>query len=555
MSFEALLGETSLGRRLARLTEQAESLAERQVTAVILSPDTRPGWAQPLPDGRRVVRLEGGSETDQARVLDALLRGEAPAGVVVVEYLPAVSGFIVQAVEGPAAELLAVAPRGEGKSWGALGLILVHASVHAAENYPLPVRWLVVGSSLVQLKATVLRTMAAPDWASCWKVEDDGRLVRLVVDGACLAELDMIGVEDASGMDRLRREACCLWCDEPASVATAQAAGISDSAWATALSSLRLPTHHRAAVLTSNAPGSRHWAWRRFVTAPSPGCVVVHIPKGERTTPEQRAELERSMAGLPPYLRLRLLEGQAADAQLGAPVCQGFDVVRMTAPAPLEPVPGRPLYIGVDAGLTPVAVVGQHVDGHLRIYAGLALERGGTEQLVEEQLRPWLSARAPWALKRGADTIFCVDPSMASKAQDDVQRSPITALRRLLPGTVRKGPVQWPARKGPLLKLFNQAVAGRPVLEISPVEETELLREALSGGWHYPAAVTGEIRGENPVKSHPDSDLGDAFSYLVAELMPDPEREERLERLRNRPTQYAESSSAAAWRNRERTSW
>ena len=65
---------------------------------------------------------------------------------------------------------------------------------------------------------------------------------------------------------------------------------------------------------------------------------------------------------------------------------------------------------------------------------------------------------------------------------------------------------------------------------ISPVESTEELRIALGGAFHYQASPGGDVRGLEPVKSHPHSDLADALIYVLCEMWPQVDREARRHR-------------------------
>ena len=98
--------------------------------------------------------------------------------------------------------------------------------------------------------------------------------------------------------------------------------------------------------------------------------------------------------------------------------------------------------------------------------------------------------------------------------------------------------VKWQPRVGPLLAALNRMVDGRPALQIDPGPDTEHLRRALSGRWHYPRRPNGEIARDDPVKDHPWSDLGDCMCYAVGGAAPsrDPEERERLnEHYRQHP--------------------
>jgi hypothetical protein len=129
--------------------------------------------------------------------------------------------------------------------------------------------------------------------------------------------------------------------DEPAPAVAEQNASFSDSAWMIALSSRRLPTplEHRPAMLASNAPGRKHWSWRRFVTNPPKGCVAFRIPSEEAIPADQLAEMERALSDRPDLLA-RLRAGEAAEALLGAPVAQGYSAAFHVSLRPLRPVRG-----------------------------------------------------------------------------------------------------------------------------------------------------------------------------------------------------------------------
>lgn len=518
----------TIARRIGKLQDAVVQLTTRQVAAVLLDLAECPSWAEPLPDGRCVL-LGLGDKGARDAVLKALEAGEEPPKTAhVLEYRRIVSDFIADAVDGNEnSELLAASPRGEGKSQGALGAILAHALVHVARGFALPVRWMIVGSSLVQLRATVKRSMEAPWHRGAWTFSDDDRLARLTIDGAVLVEADLVGVEDESGADRLRREVHCCWADEPAAAIAEQAGGITRQSWGVAFSSCRLPTHRRVGILTSNAPSRRNWLWKRFVLNPEPGCVAYRIPRGERTTQEYRDSLERSLADSPDQFQ-RLALGEAALPMKGRPVAQGYRESECVAPRPLHPRHAV-LYLGWDAGLTPSCTIVQAVDGRAYVYASLYTERGGTAELIEEQVKPWLVEHAPWALKEPRMMIHAGDPTMATPSQATLADSPLTTLGRLLKGAWRPGPVRWAPRRDALLACFRP---GRSRLLISPGEETELLQEALIGGFHYSTTSGGDLRGEEPSKSHPHSDVADSLIYILCELWPAQEREERRARTR-----------------------
>lgn len=482
----------------------------------------------------------GGGEALAEAAFAALLAGQPmPERVALLAHTVTPTAFLLEAVEGPAVEVVAKGARGTRKTQSGLDAAVTFAWRHAALGGALPLRVMIVGATNVHLRATVVRSMAAPWWGGGWQVEDDGRRARFVLDGTWWVDADLVGVEDAQGVDRLRRECHLVMGDDPAPALGEVATGFSDAAWITAMTSCRLPTPlgRHPAIVTMNPSSRSHWTTKRFISAPLEGVKAFTTPPEEVLTPEEREEQRRRTQGRPDLLA-RLVMGDASDALLGLPVAQGYDDARHVAPTPLKPRQGT-LWMAWDAGLTPCCIVAQLIDGELRIFAALCSERAGTRDFIELVVQPWMVQHTPWAL-RGGSLQHVADPAMWSASQEDSSKDPATTVRRMLGGAIRKGPERWPQRRDPMLALFNRAVAGRPALQISPVEDTELLHRALIGGWHYGTSVGGGLRpAEQPIKSHPDSDLGDAFTYLVAEVMPMADRPERP-----RGIIYASSSTA-----------
>lgn len=544
----------AIAQRLDRLAEQAARLAHREALARVLTikgyagpvfspspralgvfpdssagfrdaPSACPSWARDLGGGRAAYVIGGGEALAEATYA-ALLAGEpVPERVAVLEHTVTPTRFLLEALEGPAVEIVVKGARGVRKTQTGLDFSVLFAWRHSVLGGPLPVRVMIVGATAVHLRATVVRSMQAPWWRGGWQAEDDARRARFVLDGVCWVDADLVGVEDAQGVDRLRRECHLVMGDDPAPALGETATGFSDAAWITAMTSCRLPTAlgRHPAIVTMNPSSRSHWTTKRFISAPPEGVAVYTIPPEEVLTPEERAEQRRRVAGRPDLLA-RLVMGEASDALLGLPVAQGYDDARHVAPAPLRPRQGT-LWMAWDAGLTPCCIVAQVLDGELRIYAALCSERAGTRDFIELVVQPWMVQHTPWAI-RGGSLQHVADPSMWAASQEDSRNASSTTVRHMLGGGIRKGPERWPERRDPLLALFNRAVAGRPAFQISPVDDTELLRRALVGGWHYGTSVSGGLRpAEQPVKSHPDSDICDALTYLVAAVMPVADRD------------------------------
>jgi hypothetical protein len=418
----------------------------------------------------------------------------------------------------PTRELACFGARGDGKTFGALWALVLHAVEHEAAGFPLPITVLGVRDTFANHRLTTHKSLTSPAWDGRWHLQGDGHVAVFQVDGQPLVRLELVGVDSPTDADRVRTECHLLWIDEPAP-AMALSGGISEELYAIALSSQRLETHARVALLTSNYPEEEHWVWQRFVEAPQPGTAYFRIPAGERASPEYRRELQVAYATRPDLMR-RLVLGQPGAVILGEQVAVGFNE---EAHAPrglqLRPDPSATLWLGQDGGLTPTTVIGQREGKRVKVLAALASEHDGIRWHFRSLVLPWLGEHAPWALEGEEALRVVYDPSMDADGQGDTEANPLKIMRATLRATYRPGPVKWEPRHQALLNMLGALELGQPALQIDPVQARGLVR-ALIGGWHYPTGPDRRVRREEPVKNHPHSDYGDAFCYLLCGLAP-----------------------------------
>jgi hypothetical protein len=127
-----------------------------------------------------------------------------------------------------------------------------------------------------------------------------------------------------------------------------------------------------------NAPPEDNWIVRDFIDDPKPGHVLYRQPSGLSPQAENLdilgPDYYRKLAGvLPPFERKRFIENIPGLSRGAEAVYEEFDPDHHVAPARLDPIPGRPLIVGMDAGGTPAAVVMQFApNGQLRILAELS---------------------------------------------------------------------------------------------------------------------------------------------------------------------------------------
>jgi hypothetical protein len=497
--------------------------------AVLLDLPTRPAWCDGTDAVGRSVCLVGrhnlgNSDAAQevlAAVLEALTTGELPDGVLAVAYAPAASAFIAEVVAGTSHEVLADGPRGSGKTQTTPAALAILAELHARAGFSLPLRVLWLHDSLTNAAIKTGASVEQAMWHGLFRLRDDKKEAVLTLAGVeCVLGL-FVGTGDEQSSERLRAESHVMASEELVA-SLSEFGGIEERKYELALTSMRLPTRRHVALSTTNPGDEESWPFLRFVQGGGkPGCVRCQIPAEDRLTPDEVFALRAAFRDSPD-LEKRLALGQWVALVIGEAVAVGFRSEMHVAPHPLIPLPGVPLVTGNDAGLTPVTIIGQEVQGEIRVLAALASERAGTRQHLENLVLPWLAVHAPWAMRTSGLLTSYYDPAMETPDQSNLDSSPVNVLREVLGGAAYPGAVSWPGRRDPLLSLLARLnpMTGRARLQLD-AEGCRLLISALNSRWHY-MTVNGKVSRDLPVKDHPASDFGDALCYFVGGIAPEP---------------------------------
>jgi hypothetical protein len=192
----------------------------------------------------------------------------------------------------------------------------------------------------------------------------------------------------------------------------------------------------------------------------------------------------------------------------GQPVFKAFDRSAHVAKHEITPMfASAPLLIGVDAGLTPAAVIGQlSYDNRLVVYDSLISEDMGALRFIQERLKPLLTNKFP-----GRSAMVIIDPAAFQRVQTDertvadIYRSEGFMLKPAKTNAVA-------ARIAAVEKYMTRVVDGKYGLVIDPTHANSLI-QALAGKYRYKINTKG-VKDEKPEKSHPWSDIADAFQYL-----------------------------------------
>jgi len=191
----------------------------------------------------------------------------------------------------------------------------------------------------------------------------------------------------------------------------------------------------------------------------------------------------------------------------GQPVFRSFDRDNHAKNTIKPMISSDPLIIGVDAGLTPAAVIGQlSYDGRLIVYDSLISEGMGALRFVRERLKPLLANKFS-----GRKTLVVIDPAAFQRVQTDERT--VADIYKAEGFTVRPARTNSiAARIAAVEKFMTRVVDGKYGLVVDP-DGARSLVQALAGKYRYKINTKG-VTDEKPEKSHPWSDIADAFQYM-----------------------------------------
>lgn len=252
--------------------------------------------------------------------------------------------------------------------------------------------------------------------------------------------------------------------------------------------------------------------WEEFLSSPPDNADVYFQPSG--LSPEADW-----LEFLPDDYYDNLAQGKAEDwvdvyihakfgkSLSGQPVFRSFTRDTHVSKEPLKPMStSNPLIIGVDAGLTPAAVITQVLwDGRVVVYDAMISEDMGALRFVRERLKPLIANKFP-----GHRSLIVIDPAAFQRAQTDERT--VADIYKAEGFQVKPSKTNAiTARIAAVDKYLTRTVDGKAGLLLCPEGATPLI-QALAGRYRYKINTKGQ-RDESPEKSHPWSDVADAFQY------------------------------------------
>lgn len=278
----------------------------------------------------------------------------------------------------------------------------------------------------------------------------------------------------------------------------------------------------RGVIMDTNPPDDDHW-WYKLAEESRPdnweffrqpgGLVEVDGVFGNNPLAENTSNLESDyyltrMGGKDAdYIRVYYCN-QYGFIKEGKPVYPEYVDSVHCSETILAPVPGVPIYVGLDFGLTPAATLAQH----LPIGRWIVIDELVTEDMGAVSFAKILKAKLlgeygsfefePWG-----------DPSGDNRAQTD-EVTPFQIMRANgVPA--RPAPSNDPVlrREAVVASMRALAMDGKPAFLLSP--KCRVLRKAMAGGYYYKRVqVAGEARFQDKAEKNKFSHVAESLQYL-----------------------------------------
>lgn len=268
-------------------------------------------------------------------------------------------------------------------------------------------------------------------------------------------------------------------------------------------------------ILDTNPPDSDHWWYKKFEEEKPEGWELFRQPSG--LSPEAE-----NIENLPERYYEKLAIGKSADFVKvyvkgeygffadGRPVYPEFVDSFHVAEQKLEAIPGLPIGVGLDFGLTPAAVFGQRTPmGQARMIHELATEELGAERFAK------LLKQEIGRLYPQFEFQFWGDPAGEIRAQTD-ERTVFDILRA---NGIPARPAPCPnndftMRREAVASPLTRIVDGKPAYIMSPT--CKVLRKAKAGAYQFRRIqVVGQERWKDVPDKNFFSHTAEAEQYLM----------------------------------------
>ncbi len=298
------------------------------------------------------------------------------------------------------------------------------------------------------------------------------------------------------------------------------------------------PTWH-GVLADCNAPELSSWLFKDIFTPAPADLAAARIelfrqPSGLAPDAENLANLppgyyEEQVSGAAEWYVERMVKNRPGYSRAGKPVYPEFQDRLHVAGADLPVLVGVALTIGLDAGLNPAAVLGQHSpNGQWRVLDELVGETGMGPMRFGDMLAQRLRERFP-----GVRTIHAwADPSAAYGADTrGGEQSWIEIVRAKTGIPIRPAPTnRLIPRLEAVRKPLSRLIDGQPGFLMSP--RCVILREGFNSGYRFRKMNVQEERYDDEPEKNRFSHPHDSLQYLCSGGGEDAEIRERTDRGR-----------------------
>ena len=267
-----------------------------------------------------------------------------------------------------------------------------------------------------------------------------------------------------------------------------------------------------------NAPDEENYMAKLFIFEKPDSFAFFRQPGGREPNAENLKNLpdgyyEKQIAGQTDYYVRRMIDNKLGYSRDGQPCFPEYNDTLHVAANILQPIPGLPIDLGFDCGLTPAGIIGQQLPtGQWRILSeiiadGIGAQRFG--ELVKRILKQYYhNCRIRF--------VTCDPAGMSKSAGDANERSWVEIMRAVTGLQIRPAPSNAIMPRLDCVKMvLNRMIDGQPGFLLSPA--CKVLRKGFNSGYKF--VKVGASNNKILISDEPDkneySHPHDALQYLL----------------------------------------
>lgn len=361
-------------------------------------------------------------------------------------------------------------------------------------------RWAVIRNTYPELKTTTIKSWHQWVPPSMGRWVDTGPPTHHITEGELDLEVIFVSLDRPDDIAKLLgMELTGAWVDECREIPKAVIDGLTGRVGRYP-STMMGGSEWSGIIASTNPPDNDHWWYKLAEEVHPEGWEFYRQPSGLAENAENRENLpdnyyERQCAGKDPDWIKVYVHGEYGFVRDGRPVypeykdsihCQEFSLL-----------PGVPIHVGIDFGLTPAAVFGQRTAmGAWRWHTELVTEDMGAVRFAEEVNRHMQTHYRGFPV--GSIT---GDPAGDIRAQTD-ETTPFQILRAANIMATPAPTNDFIKRRESVAVPLGRLIDGIPGLIVHP--QCKSLRKGMAGGYNYRRL---QVSGEERFRDVPDKNM------------------------------------------------